>query len=746
MSAHNNSLSALLSEEGRTDNRGYFFRLASYEPDIDSFIEQYYRLCRECGSIYRTRLRNPSAEETAAALAALGNSFSPDKKYLEGILSSYLQPGQPLCGRLAEEISRSLCDSGKSGLNDNIRKNIFVKYLCWLKKYFRETLAAANRGKIPRLLYMCDPGKHEIWLLSALSMCGYDVLIILPGGESGTLSAGSEARYSESAGEGGVSFPKNYSLDRFRNAYDSEVRLLETLSAGAGCKVIPNVWLTGELTKDILTSPEKRGSNEESIFTLYGRINGAEDKNSYLPKLYEMYAALQSKRRVLIIDDGIKPPSNDEIAAVRRGNYNDIYALIGDLAKNLVHSSAGLQCLMRRAFGQVMLEYYRCRQDLRRALAKAVYLICWIKRYQYDLFSGWKSPATAALIFMGGCRDGKESLFLKMISRLPADVLVLAPDLERKCSLEDSRLYERNFVHSLPVTKFPREEAELQMGTVAFYAERELDGILYGDPDTALYRSHQFDRASSLRLRSTYEEISLMWQEEARFRPNFSARGDTVTVPVFSAKISGVKDSDVKSYWESIGSLVTEDTVVAANSPVITEKIRLSTPAVRDGKLLRREIKADKGYKYGFLSEPRQEYILDKIQLLIDKDIVKSGSGRANPNGIALIGLSLGSSLLRVIQRFDFTGKTPKLIYINTTENVISYEDSVAATLLSLMGFDVLYFLPTGFSCAEKYLSGEIPEEHRIGEFMFDLPVPELKNYSKRKKSFFDRLFSRDGS
>lgn len=741
MSEELSSLSALLSEGGREDNKGYFFRLASYDPGIESIIERYYGLCRDCGRIFEARLANPSAEETAAAVNAMKGAFSADKKYIENLLAAIPGLGQPLCGRLAEEISLSLCDSEKKGMNDNIRRNVFVKYYCWLKNNFRECLAAANAGRIPRLLYMCDPGKHEIWLLSVLSKCGFDVLVILVSGESGSLAAGSEARYSQNV-SGGISFPKGFSLNKYKSAYDAAERLIKNLSGNSRTAIIPNVWLTGELTEDILMSPEKRGSNGEKIFTLYGRINGAKDKNSYLSALYNMYMSLRDRRRTVVIDEGIKPPSNEEISAVRRGSYNDVYSLIGDLAKNLVHSSPELQCLMRRAFGEVMLEYFHVRQDIRRALAKAVYLICWTKRYQYELFSGWKPPVTAALIFMGGCKDGKESLFLKMISRLPADVLILAPDLERKCSLEDSRLYERNYVNSLPVTKFPKEDSGLQMGTVAFYAERELDNALYGSTDTALYRSQQFDRANALRLRSTYEEIALTWNEDVKFRPNFTARGDVVTIPVFSAKISGVKNSDVKGYWDSISGLITEDTAVIANAPVITEKIAPGCRPVKDGKLRLREIKADVNYRYGFLSEQRQDHILGKIQLLIDKNIIKNGS--ADPNEIAVIGLSLGSELLRLIQRFDFTGKNPKLIYINTTENVISYEDSVAAALLSLIGFDVLYFLPTGYSCAEKYLSQELFDEHRIGEFMFDLAVPELKNPGKRKKSFFDRLFSRD--
>ncbi|MDE7292833.1 MAG: YceG family protein [Oscillospiraceae bacterium] len=726
-------------KNGAPNFKGSFVRLTLYNPDIDRFIERYYKLCRRCGGVFENKLANPSAEETAHSLAALKGNFSPSEAYISGCLKNALSLEGILCGRLAEEISRCLCDTEKKGMNDNIRKNVFVKFLCWLKKYFEASLSAIPRGETPKLLYFADPGKHDLWLLGVLSKCGFDVLLILRD-EAAYNAADPTGALSVKAEPGGISFPKDYSLDKFKSYYDSCDRLIADFSRDVKTEIIPNVWLSGELLKDIERSPESRGSicnNAGSrIFTLYGRINGAEDKNAYLAELYNMYLRLKAQRRVLVIDEGIKPPSNDEIAAVRRGNYSDVFSLIKDLSKNIVHSSAQLQGLMRKAFGEVMLEYFENKKDVRRALAKAVYLLCWLKRYQFELFSGWKAPETAVLLFMGGCKDGKESLFLKLISRLPADVLIFAPDLEKKCALHDPRLFERNFVNSFPVQKFPRDEAALQMGTVAFYAERELDGMLYND--TGLYRNQQFTKANSLRLRSTYEEIALLWNEEVKYRPNFTASGGTAVIPVIAAKISGVKDKDVKNYWDNIYDLITEDTAVIANSPIISEKYPGSAGHIvdRSGRLQIRDIKQNSAYRYGFLSEERQDYILEKIKLLIE-------ASPLTPAETAAVGLSLSSELLRVIQKFDFTGKNPKLIYINTTETVITPEDSVITALLGLLGFDVLYFLPTGYRCAESYLKPGAIEEHKIGEYMFDLAVPDFKNYrrTKRKGSIFDRFF-----
>ena len=84
------------------------------------------------------------------------------------------------------------------------------------------------------------------------------------------------------------------------------------------------------------------------------------------------------------------------------------------------------------------------------------------------------------------------------------------------------------------------------------------------------------------------------------------------------------------------------------------------------------------------------------------------------------------TEIVRLIQKFDFTKKNPKVVYINTTEKVISKEDAVLMAFLNLVGFDVVFFVPTGYQTIEKYYTRGIPEEHQIGEYVYDLPIPNL--------------------
>lgn len=71
-----------------------------------------------------------------------------------------------------------------------------------------------------------------------------------------------------------------------------------------------------------------------------------------------------------------------------------------------------------------------------------------------------------------------------------------------------------------------------------------------------------------------------------------------------------------------------------------------------------------------------------------------------------------------------------KIVYISTTEKTISLEDSIIMAFLNLMGFDILFFVPTGYQTIEKYFNSIIMEEHQIGEYKYELTVPNLEEVS----------------
>lgn len=54
---------------------------------------------------------------------------------------------------------------------------------------------------------------------------------------------------------------------------------------------------------------------------------------------------------------------------------------------------------------------------------------------------------------------------------------------------------------------------------------------------------------------------------------------------------------------------------------------------------------------------------------------------------------------------------------------MISLEDTIYIAFLNLLGFDVALFVPTGYNM-ENYFNMKLMEEHQMGDYMYDLQVP----------------------
>ena len=134
--------------------------------------------------------------------------------------------------------------------------------------------------------------------------------------------------------------------------------------------------------------------------------------------------------------------------------------------------------------------------------------------------------------------------------------------------------------------------------------------------------------------------------------------------------------------------------------------------------------------------------MLSKLQLLIDQKLIKGTFENGTEYTIVATILNLPKEIVRLIQKFDFTKKNPKLIYIHTGENMISLEDSIMVAFLHLIGFDIVFFVPTGYQNIEKHFNKRIFDEHQIGEYVYDLQVPDFSKDSLGKRgNIFGKLF-----
>jgi hypothetical protein len=130
---------------------------------------------------------------------------------------------------------------------------------------------------------------------------------------------------------------------------------------------------------------------------------------------------------------------------------------------------------------------------------------------------------------------------------------------------------------------------------------------------------------------------------------------------------------------------------------------------------------------------------------MLDRRIIKGTFVNGTEYTVLATALGMGKALLRMLQAFDFARKSPKVVCVDAKENGATLQDAILLTLLNLLGFDVALFVPTGYQTIERFLADNLPVEHQIGEYVYDLTPPELDAIPQLKPaSWFDRLFRRE--
>ena len=735
----------------RREQAVFFYRVAGYSGEVAAFLTQYDQAARTNGVVIEGRIPNPDPKQLDYLAEMMGSDFQLDAGFLTQKLTRWLPR---LTGAQREAVvtamTATLQDLQAHGKNENMLRNAYIKYMCWLYYKFERILGRLGGDELPKILYDGTVSNYELQLLVILARAGADIVLLERAGDAGYLRCDPTSQYARLYQAPGLTtFPADFSLRQLREQGRQQAERQKLYGAPAGIAPCTNAWMKAPDGKEILTAVRARGDDPKLFYNAFVVQYGVEDKLLFPSDMVAFYQQLKREGRKVCLENGrLPPPTPEEIAAVRRRNHQTAEQLAADLAANLQYpNNQQLQTLMRQAFLDVVLEEDKAvGGNLNRLLNKAVYLVAWMKRYQKDLFQNWQAPEVGVFLLFGACSGDNEALFLRLLAKLPVDVLVLLPDLNAPCVLKDPALLDLHKEHSLPMTDFPVEPSQMRVRTAAYQAEREMDSILY--QNTGLYRARQHQKAEAVTLQTMYEEIGLLWDQELKYRPGFAAEGDTVTVPVLLEKICGIKDGPILPYWLEIKKLVTPETTLVTKLPWQTgleanPMKPYATQFLRQGRLQWEKIKQHKDYPYGILRPEIQDYLLDKLQVLLDEKLIAGTYQNGTEYTIVSTILGLPKDLLRRIQNFDFTKKNPKLIIISTTEETLSLEDSILVAFLNLVGFDILFFVPTGYQSIEKYFQKPFANEHQLGPYRYDLQVPDFRTLHEGGKSSIRKLFGR---
>jgi len=660
-------------------------------------------------------------------------------------------------------------------------KNFSVKILSWAKQYISIIFKNKITDNNPKIIYYGSIKKHETYFLIIMSMMGCDVLIFEPSGQSELRKIDMNQKYILNY-EGKVK--ENINENPFEKINDEVLKVESKKNDVMATRNIldlkPMLSVTLkrsiDIFKDIKLSVTDRSGyivgNSPIIPAYFYRYIGQEsigfEEVEYNNKIYLLDRELENSNcNYIKFIEQIEMPQNNElelIVNVINNMFKKITILdevvIFDGIKNnkllpqVLNESVfnTIEYAFKEAFGMYLKNENANLTKTKNFLAK---LIVWINKYSKTLFKNIPSEGffnvNPKILYFGEIKSA-EVYMLVFFSMVGCDVLFINSDYKADdifVSIDKEELYTKLQKNSYSVERgsFPKEEKVVRKSTVAYEASNEIEELLF-TPDSGLYKPWQFEMFKTIpvTLKTTFDEVSILWDEEARIRPNFKIANNTVYIPNIFAKVSGTYE-DISKYWNYINNLKkAENNYLISKIPFSTvnftreEVFSLAYVINEDGTVDKQKLIKSKFYKYSYMKDCTQNLIIQKINELIKSDYFCNDIDNKFTLRIIFTVLNLQEEILRLIQNFDFPHAISKLIVYTNDRSEFSKEDIITLLLLNLIGMDVIILVPTGYNNIENDIKRDVFDTHKLPSYKLDLQLNETDN-KKELKSIFSRIF-----
>lgn len=717
-----------------------FTRYIGYD-NADVFknmLIESYASAKKNGLFFEGRLPMASTTEISAAAGYAAADIGDERSVKSGVQSWISSQRLPFS---ADVITPLLTEAIKNcGTNG---KNTYFVLLCWLMKYLSIKPAS--------LVYIGTGTLRELYFLLIAGSCGVNVTYVSYGMDTdfekfphkdevktvgGSMNGMIQIDFAH------IDLSKAAKLCEMRASaqqVEGIVRRLDTTAAG-----IFEDFMVDRRTRVVRTGGVFK---QDGVIPVYcAALIGYDEEavyNNMLLKFKEGFAG--SKKQLIFIEKPLENPTAEEIRLLGSVDRSSVSSMIDELALQIRLNGDPT----RTALAQTVL-----RQTLNSLYTGNPTVV-----YNYgSKFISWLYRCTQArkyavqyedipLILYYGDISQSELYFLHFMSKVGFDVIYITPNKLLLDITVDKNADNRMQIFQLPQTKdsgsYPTKSIKMKVNTVAYSAERELDTMLYGG-DAGIFRDFQFPNSQTVTLRTTLEEISILWKQEARFRQGFATSGNLVTVPNIFAKISGVKDGNINAYWEDVRDKLTEETIlrVKGSQPQqVNYDLSAYRSYYRNGQIDTERLKASTLNRYSYLPDRIQDMLLFKLQETVESKFLKL-SGDELMCSVLHYGLNLDKEFMKLLQSFDFTKQLPKLVWIDTVEQTFTPEECIQLVLCNLIGFDILIYTPTGYKNLETFVSADAFEEHTLNDFQYNMEVPKFKIPSETKNSgFFGKLF-----
>lgn len=672
-----------------------------YCKEFDDFILQAYDKATSCGCIVQEKLQNPTAGNVEYFQDKLVVDFECSLQFFKTKLSSWL-PQLNLHQKevLANSVFEVFNQLKASGKNDGALRNFYTKLMCWLYYKFASVLTKTGTSTVPVVIYVAPYGTYELRTMQILNLCGCSVAYI-------------------SINETENDYKKYDSAYKCSSLYEFQQ-----------VKAFPPSWSLFEIRKSILQKQQSEKvlgdrskiiqvqvSDDADLFSLEdckcSRLQVLGTNEEWSNTLYEYRGSLKNAE---FVEGNIVPVRPDEILQ-RQTDYKDV-------------DSCMLSLLNIPVFNDVTFKYafYESIHKLGIASVQkciALYFIC--LRYKNLVNNGY-------MFVLSNNISETTRFVLSVLSYFNMNIVVLNPS---KADLPLSDLKKQELPNTENITKFPTSKQIVSTTTVASKAEAEIQNVLYNG-ELGIFKENQYSQANVSYLNCTYDEIKLLWHEELRMRQGFETKDNVVTLPTIYARLGGIPDGDYSRFTQTLNDLKS-DAILIQNDIYKEQAVNIfAAECMENGKVSVQKIRQHRAYKYAYLRDDIQVYMLSKIQELLDIGEIRGVGKNGVENILFQVVLNLPQQFVQALQNFDFTKKNPKLINVRTSTEQMSLQDSILVTYLSLLGFDILLVVPTGYNVLNAHVTRELFKNHEFGNYEYNFKLCDIN-----QKSFFGKLFGR---
>lgn len=641
----------------------------------------------------------------------------------------------------------------KPNMTPTLLKNYFVKLIKAYDSSFLDVISALDSVDKKYILYSGKLNDYYVAILSAFYKMGVNIVIF----------ANQEIKPP-------ILLPVTY-FEGDKGGFEDLKKIYEALDAGVAVSTVSlvcrNDWAALD-SKDFDRNLN-RLITQNRFANIDGKVNclslGYTGINtsvaSYKEILSNFYAT--NKNKILLIDKKLKNPEFEETTEINNLNLKDNFKI----AEYLDKFSGFKKYSMIVANDFVRL--FGCM-----GVSQQKNYFIWLIRVLKAFFNSGDTNYVPVIVLFGHI-ETKTREFLPLLHNLPVDIVHFAPNISD--AISEIAKYVLLGESNTTILDFPVLETQV-VSTVAYNAEQEVHSMIYND-ESNIYKYKQYKKYNLARIKTTYDEIDILWNEPFKFRSGFATVNGIVTTPSFFVKISGVSGTR-EEYIESIKRKLVKGTIFLqkkalqfgnfGNMPMGGSPSEMNNSFIQQNSNIRSNLGMpiiDTGHElpflrqlwfsnqldkdrllrsnywhYGRFSEDTRNLLLAKMEEILKSSMIDMIGYKNFPQALQAM-LNIDTNIINLVHQNDYTGASPKLVVFDGAGAGLSMEECVQIMYLNALCFDVLVYAPTGYVTIENYIPSQYYDSMTIGKYEFDYGNVDITAYQPRQKQkgFLSSLF-----